>query len=360
MEWVLLGSICCNLVLFFLYVKTKKKYKSIDDYSLNHFMYDVLKVGLEEKSVDRVASQISESVEKYCGVDFVSIFYIDRGKYRLLSTNVDMKYSKKLEKVIQELASDGKNKVFIAEEGALLTYATARDRGILFSSVVVLTYNNEVIGCLLLEHTKKDDFGLEARLKLYTKVFEGVSFVLNNVFTLEKLYRLSSKDQLTGVYNRRFIDNELNKQKDKDGYSLVLFDIDFFKKFNDTYGHSFGDLVLKKVAEKVDSLVDNGWVARYGGEEFMIYIKSDDKKEVYNLIESIRKSLEELEFDYNGDKVSVTSSFGVALKEIKDDVETTIEKADIALYHSKRNGRNMVTIYEQGMSINDNNGIMVI
>lgn len=354
-------SLLLNGYLIYKLKKLNKTEYFVND--INKFMYDVLKVGFEGKSKEDVADKLATSFKKFYDVDYVSIFYYENDKFYLLSSNIEDKYKKRLEKYINEVVKDKdkENKVIVAEDGGVLSYYTAKDRGIKFSSLTILHQGGNKVGLILLESKGASFSDLSNRLNLYNKVFEGTSFVLHNILMVEKLYRLSSKDQLTGVYNRRFIDEELKKYNKTKGYSLVLFDIDYFKKFNDRFGHSFGDLVLKRVANEVENLVgDNGWVARYGGEEFLIFLNKDDKKDVFSFVENIRMCIENCNFDFNNDKVSVTSSFGIAISDGSEDVNTLINYADLALYESKRKGRNTVTIYDINNRLIDSDGIIII
>jgi diguanylate cyclase (GGDEF)-like protein len=127
-----------------------------------------------------------------------------------------------------------------------------------------------------------------------------------------------------------------------------MCDIDHFKKFNDTYGHPFGDIVLKGVAAKLESCVrDIDTAARYGGEEFVLILDKTSHKTAKDLVERIRQAIESMTFRTNeGKDVKVTMSFGIAeysqhVREIKD----LVSWADQALYKAKQKGRNRVEIY---------------
>jgi two-component system, cell cycle response regulator len=158
------------------------------------------------------------------------------------------------------------------------------------------------------------------------------------------------KDELTGIYNRRFINERLpvdinNSNKKEQALSVIMADIDFFKKINDDYGHVIGDKVLSDFAGLLKSCVrkDSDWVARYGGEEFLIVLNNTDSESAYKVAEKIRKLLEATKFNYEDISINITSSFGVhSLNINKEDAETLVLNADKGLYEAKKSGRNKV------------------
>ena len=155
-------------------------------------------------------------------------------------------------------------------------------------------------------------------------------------------------DALTGVCNRRAFDDELNRriaewQRRKTMFSLVMIDVDFFKKFNDKYGHQAGDEVLKGVARTLkDTMREMDFVGRYGGEEFAAVLPVTNQREALIAAERIRKAVESAVFEHEGAELHVTCSIGVA--QVLDDntAAEVVKRADAALYHSKSAGRNCV------------------
>ena len=162
----------------------------------------------------------------------------------------------------------------------------------------------------------------------------------------EKLYKASIKDELTGAFNRRYLrdlfPSEHRKSKDKDyKMSLIMFDVDFFKKVNDTYGHDVGDKVLKKVTEVAEKHIRKGdFLFRIGGEEFVIMLAGADKDIAYKIAEEIRENIKQHTFE---EGFNVTVSFGVTEVKEDDNLETALKRADMALYESKRGGRDRTT-----------------
>jgi diguanylate cyclase (GGDEF)-like protein len=160
-----------------------------------------------------------------------------------------------------------------------------------------------------------------------------------------KLAVKTIKDQLTGAFNRRFFDDQINVMATKgQEFSLIFFDIDHFKKVNDTYGHQAGDDVLKMFASIVRDCIRPGDIfARYGGEEFVIVAKSGPDG-ARALAERLRQSVEATVFQTFSGDLRITASFGIARFQQGEPVEAFIARADEAVYKAKINGRNRVEI----------------
>jgi two-component system, cell cycle response regulator len=192
------------------------------------------------------------------------------------------------------------------------------------------------------------------------KLTEGSNFVEELISSINEK---AIKDDLTGLYNRRYINERLpidiNYNKiNKLPLSVIMADIDCFKKVNDMYGHVNGDkilidfsnLILKSIKNNID------WVGRYGGEEFIIVLNGTELKNAYTVAEKIRKQLENTTFNYDGININITASFGIYC--ITDyDMETSelLSKVDKSLYDAKRSGRNTIV-----MSQGDVNGVSAI
>lgn len=168
-----------------------------------------------------------------------------------------------------------------------------------------------------------------------------------------KLQQLSSTDRLTGLYNRGHWEESLKvayarHQRHGNATSLVMLDIDHFKRVNDTYGHQAGDQVIEQVASLVREHVRDSDVAgRYGGEEFAVVLSDTDKVGARFFAERLRKAVEALEVRHAGHSIRFTISLGIAdLSTPSVSHADLIAWADQALYASKSAGRNRVTVYE--------------
>ncbi len=168
------------------------------------------------------------------------------------------------------------------------------------------------------------------------------------------LEEIASLDGLTQIYNHRYFQEALDKEisrsiRQENELSLILADIDNFKKFNDFYGHQAGDYVLKELASLCTEVIrEYDLMARYGGEEFVFILPETNEKEALLVAEKLRSAIEQHAFHYDGEDYRVTSSFGVAVfsgtgKPMKK--TELIERADKALYTAKKKGRNRVEPY---------------
>jgi len=162
---------------------------------------------------------------------------------------------------------------------------------------------------------------------------------------------LSVTDPLTGLYNRRHFEDNLEREflrasRYKNNLSFAIIDVDFFKKVNDTYGHSAGDYILKEVAYLIlQGFRKTDMVFRYGGEEFAVIITETPVETAVIPLERLRKSIEEYPFNYDGQNIKVTISIGVSeINEKTQTVHQLFEAADKALYKAKENGRNQIQI----------------
>ena len=132
------------------------------------------------------------------------------------------------------------------------------------------------------------------------------------------------------------------------GASMMVLDIDHFKRINDTYGHAVGDVVIRKVAQTVKRLIPGSAVpVRYGGEEFAVLLPQCSTEQARGIAETIRDTVEKLRLVRRHDKMAIsqfTISIGVAKRGLRDDMETLFQRADKALYEAKSGGRNRVML----------------
>jgi len=163
------------------------------------------------------------------------------------------------------------------------------------------------------------------------------------------LKEMNVRDALTGIYNRRFLENKLMEEFRRykrygSRFSLIMFDIDHFKRVNDTYGHQCGDFVLRSISSRISSIVRNvDYLARYGGEEFCCILPETELEPAMVMAERFRKEIMNQECTYNENIVKVTISLGVSTVDKKtDSYEDVLKLADRSLYLAKESGRNTV------------------
>lgn len=208
------------------------------------------------------------------------------------------------------------------------------------------------LGLILIEHKKENAFGNNS-VRLLDVIGQQIGITLENVLLYKNMQDMATIDGLTGVYNRLYFQNRIVTEYNKaveGGYklSIAIFDIDYFKKFNDTYGHLFGDKVIKTIAATIkDSLGEDDVIARYGGEEFVILYPKTDLEEAYQKVEKLRSMLEKIVVTDGKISASVTASFGVACyPDNANDVMQLLRISDKALYRAKETGRNRVVSAE--------------
>ena len=209
-----------------------------------------------------------------------------------------------------------------------------------FEEYVILTME---YGKLLDEHRLTTMISDKTTVQLYE----------NNLDLTDKVYL----DPLTGIYNRRYLEDSLKRiahslKRSGDVLSVLMIDIDCFKKYNDTYGHSEGDVCLKEVAETIDNtlLRPDDFVARYGGEEFAVILPYTDEAGACYIAEKILRNIRERNIPHEkndaADFVTVSIGLTTCCAVEPQDGNDFIKQADKALYQSKQNGRNQYTYIE--------------
>ena len=199
------------------------------------------------------------------------------------------------------------------------------------------------------------------RAEIYGTLFFAIAGLILLIVTLEEAYNMAFRDELTGLPARRALNEDLLKLSSR--YTVAMADIDFFKKFNDQYGHDVGDQVLRMVASKISQVTGGGKAYRYGGEEFTIIFPGIGQEEAIPHLERVRLLVQSAGFTLRGQgrprvkpkktrgragklkKVGVTISIGAAEpKERQAKPHRVIKAADKALYLAKKRGRNQVAV----------------
>ncbi len=212
-----------------------------------------------------------------------------------------------------------------------------------------------------------DYYGEESRVKEYeVRTCEIMCNLLSSILMKVQFEHFAIYDSLSGLYNSRAIKNELERvfsrfqRKKEINTTIVLCDIDFFKRVNDTYGHIQGDMVLSEIGEIFSATIRKNFdlVGRYGGEEFLLIFEGADETKTFKIIERLRKRIEkhpfkrvETDSDCLEDRhINVTMSFGIscfAKDSQSESINNALSRADAALYESKKKGRNRVTVGKQ-------------
>jgi diguanylate cyclase (GGDEF)-like protein len=164
----------------------------------------------------------------------------------------------------------------------------------------------------------------------------------------KELNELLITDGLTKLYTRGYLMKKMKEEKTrykryKASFSLIMCDIDHFKKVNDTYGHDAGDLILKKISKLMqNSSREQDTIARWGGEEFMILLPETTIEEAHAVAQRILETLREKVYTYEEEEISLTMSFGLTMYEDKESIDELIKRVDEKLYEAKDNGRDQI------------------
>jgi len=193
------------------------------------------------------------------------------------------------------------------------------------------------------EEIKRAQTAKENIQKLKKKINEAERDAGEMSKKMEQFQTVALKDGLTGLYNRKAFDTRVKSALERfselgQPFSMVIFDVDKFKEINDTFGHVAGDTILKKVSQcLLETFRKNDFIARYGGDEFVVVIENLTKKMAGERILNFRKNLRKRRFmSYAKGDVNLTVSAGIALVEEGDTLESLINRADKAMYASKK------------------------
>lgn len=186
--------------------------------------------------------------------------------------------------------------------------------------------------------------GLRRKVKEKNKLLASQNDSLEQA--LHRIEELAMRDELTGVFNRRYLMETIKNEKhrcERSGsvFSICILDVDLFKHVNDTYGHLVGDEVLQHVAKTAqDALRQTDYFGRYGGEEFALVLTGTMVDGAFITAERVRQRIEALSFPHISADLKITVSIGIADSRYKEDTALTFKRADEALYEAKQTGRN--------------------
>lgn len=217
--------------------------------------------------------------------------------------------------------------------------------------IIPLIFDKKLIGGICFYTRQNMDY---ASFRYFDIMISELLAIFKMKYQYTEKEFMSVLDGLTGLYNRRQfeigLEQEYNRTKrHPSDFSLAILDIDFFKKVNDTYGHQYGDYVLKTVANLMkQAFRKTDLLYRYGGEELIMIMPETNIEGAIIPVQRLRRMIEEYDFDYNGVKTKVTASIGLTMNypEFNSPAEL-LKSADEALYKAKESGRNRVVLHEQ-------------
>ncbi len=350
-----------------------QKYREMNiGLNLTSVLYQITSLVESNKDMYEIFKEIIRSVKKI--IDYTSgAIYLLNEKNELDEIPVYREGEKneiletvefKLGKGIKALVAQNKDAVIIKDvrrsaKGLNEIFNEKEEKIASFISVPMIV-KEKLVGVMNLTHKEPNKFDEEDKkvLKLFSAqaaaTIEKIKKDRQIEELLAKVTNESITDALTGMYNRRYMmkrmEEELERSRRQQNYmGLLGIDIDHFKRFNDTYGHQTGDLVLKEVAAAIkNSIRVIDIPCRYGGEEFFVILPNTNPEGINITAERIRKSVEERVLRYNNQILGVTVSIGTAAwPKDAGSIEDIIKRADEALYIAKNKGRNRVINYGQ-------------
>ncbi|MGE5559337.1 MAG: diguanylate cyclase [Bacillota bacterium] len=297
--------------------------------------------------------QINDMVIGIMGVKLCVILLWDDNEKVLVIRNGNLSDDSQWRKYTFKLGEDLPGKVMNLGEPIILNNVDSssklgKELGLKSMLGVPLKVASENLGVILVGHQMPGAFDND-NLRLLSIITGQVSVAIENANLYQRMQELATIDGLTKICNRlyfqdRYLEEFALAQQEKKNLALIMFDVDHFKKFNDTFGHLLGDKVLQKVAATVKKhLREKDLFARYGGEEFVILLPDTTAKKAFKIAERMRELVKAIEIVDHKITTGVTVSIGVAAFPTHADTERELLMAvDDALYQAKTQGRNRV------------------
>ena len=326
-------------------------------------LYKVSRTLNETIDINSLLNKIVKLIRTTFGIDNVAVLLKEsKGTLKIYAASEG--YDQKIVKSLRINISEGKGITGSAAKNRKTVIANNVKSNPLYINgnkdtnsemAVPIIHKGKLLGVLDLESNKLNRFTEEDR-KVFETIAGEIAVAVENALLYKKVRELSEKDELTGLYNYRAFRKELDREvsralRYKKKFSLAMFDVDYFKNYNDNNGHDVGNIalhtigmILRKLSRKTD------FPSRFGGEEFIVILPETDKKGAFVFAERIRKAIEKTKFkgEEKQPNGKLTVSGGVA--EFGTDgrsAEEIIKSVDIAAYKAKEKGRNRIEIFEK-------------
>lgn len=307
-------------------------------FSQNRFLEEELN---RKKELFRLIEEINEHIE----LDKIFLEFYRIVKHKFSDEIFHMFLIKSKKKDVLEVISLPQNSDVLSSEIIKNKYFKRVSRSELKNHISYNIFANNYEYYIVIEFSQSSS--KEKIVPQLNFLFEETRAAFQRAVLYKEVEELSRIDGLTGLYLRRYFGLRLETEflraaREKSSFSFMIFDIDHFKKINDTYGHLCGDKILKEVAKMLrESIGDAGMISRWGGEEFLIFLPYHNKKEAVDIAEKIRVSIERKKFEVDNVSLEITLSCGVSsFHEDADKLDELIRIADSRLYKSKVLGRN--------------------
>ncbi|PKM66373.1 MAG: hypothetical protein CVU95_11995 [Firmicutes bacterium HGW-Firmicutes-2] len=307
--------------------------------------------------IDELIGLVADSIIGAIGVDTCMLYVFDEGtneKFYKVNTVIEYDFLESFKSDVESGVYNrfyDKGKPYMDSNVDVHEYPFIQHREVGSLIIVPLVKSDDVYGLLIAEHHTKDMFDHNS-MNFFKSIISQINIAINNANLYSKMEEIASRDGLTGLYNREHIQSiiieAIEHLEEDEVLSLALLDIDWFKKINDTYGHLFGDEVIKAVSNIIQriALEQGGHAGRYGGEEFLVVLPKKPLHEAEIIISALHEEIKALEIMYKETTiVKVDISIGLsALPTVAKNVESLLHRADNAMYYSKNHGRGKLII----------------
>ncbi|BBF42569.1 diguanylate cyclase with PAS/PAC sensor [Lachnospiraceae bacterium KM106-2] len=321
---------------------------------------EIVKYISSSLEIDRLMAMIADSLIGALGANIAAIvLYPGATDNNESKSNIRTTNSQEFQTLFSNYVLAGclnqyiqNNRTFVDNEVDEARYDFLQNSKVGSMVIIPLIKGEARIGALCVGHPNHDYFDENTQLRFFESIVAQFLIALENANLYMRMEKLATKDGLTGVYNRGYLTKLLKEALNdavlnQTSISLALFDIDHFKLVNDTYGHLTGDEVIKVLAGIAMEIAAKnfGLVGRFGGEEFVILFPEKTIDQSIKPVEKLRSLLKEASVEHNGKKVNITISVGLTCyPETCSNPQELLNHADWAMYYSKQNGRDQITI----------------
>lgn len=295
-------------------------------------------------NIDDLLRLIPDILVGISGAEYASIYLSEKGTYGTLKIKAtNCPDEKKVHELFMGVCSYQVRNAFLAGKTTIENHIHCGEFGSMMN--IPIKHKDQLLGMLVLTHSHADSF-TEANLQLLEPVVNQLAIAIANARLYDQVKQMANIDGLTGIYNRKYMQDYLADffaKPVQTQITLVMIDVDLFKRINDTFGHLMGDRVLKVVTDVVNQMIgDRGFIARYGGEEFVAVFPGIGMDEGYEIAEELRERVSVESICYQNQVCRITISLGVAGNELPNinTLDDLLHAADGALYEAKEHGRN--------------------
>lgn len=344
---------------YYIFLKIKRLHKKNNELSIINELAVTISSKLE---LNDTLKNITKALEQVIDCDFCAVFEYHRetNTYVLIKHKISHVYVlNKVAREVQNMLNDNISRILEQKESTVIKevnesqFLMDKEVATYFNSAIYepLFIEDRYVGCVIIASKINNCYGKD-ELHTADLITKHVAVALKNAQMFNKVKNEAITDELTGLYNQRqfftklqVIDTFCKEEKT----SLIIFDIDKFKKINDTYGHQTGDKIIKDVSDVIRTSIRRcDTVYRYGGEEFTVILPNTNQDDAYRIAERVRTVINNKTFfTRDGRELDITISGGISeYPQVADSSTKLLSFADRALYvGAKQKGRNKVAMY---------------